>query len=81
MYSVIKIDFEMSSESRTSFKLLSKISKEEDSSCVIPVKKYISENTGMRLYVCHVDGPVIEGYFSLATEATDDDGLPHTLEY
>ena len=26
-------------------------------------------------------GPVVEGYFSLATETFDDDGLPHTLEH
>jgi Zn-dependent M16 (insulinase) family peptidase len=35
----------------------------------------------MRLYVCDIKGPVVEGYFSLATEASDDDGLPHTLEH
>ena len=26
-------------------------------------------------------GPTVNGYFCLATEAQDDDGLPHTLEH
>ena len=65
----------------TSFKLVSSITSQDDPKCMIPVKKYISERTGMRLYVCDIKGPVVEGYFSLATEAFDDDGLPHTLEH
>lgn len=28
-----------------------------------------------------VSGPLVNGYFALATEAHDDDGLPHTLEH
>lgn len=64
----------------SSFKLVSEISAEETTS-KMPVKKYISSRTGMRLYACSLTGPVIEGYFSLATEAFDDDGLPHTLEH
>ncbi len=63
-----------------SFNLVSEIT-EGETACKIPVKKYISSRTGMRLYVCQLTGPVIEGYFSLATEAFDDDGLPHTLEH
>ncbi len=65
----------------TSFKLVSSITDQDDPKCLIPVKKYISERTGMRLYTCDIKGPVVEGYFSLATEAFDDDGLPHTLEH
>ena len=34
-----------------------------------------------RYTTCQVDGPVVNGYFCLATEAHDDDGLPHTLEH
>jgi Zn-dependent M16 (insulinase) family peptidase len=66
--------------STSSFKLVSQVSL-DDPSCKLPVKKFISQRTGMRLYVCQVSGPVVEGYFSLATEASDDDGLPHTLEH
>ena len=65
----------------SSFKLVNSISSEFDKNCFVPVEKYISTNTGMHLYVCKVNGPVVEGYFSLATEAFDDDGLPHTLEH
>ena len=47
----------------------------------IPVTKYRSERTGLTVTVAQVDGPVVNGYFCLATEAHDDDGLPHTLEH
>lgn len=66
---------------QSSFRLLSQIDSTDDRECLIPVSKYISDRTGMRVYACHVSGPVVKGYFSLATEATDDDGLPHTLEH
>lgn len=63
-----------------SFRLVSEV-KQKETACNMPIQKYISDRTGMRLYVCNAAGPVIEGYFSLATEASDDDGLPHTLEH
>ena len=47
----------------------------------IPVTKYRSLRTGLTVTVAQVDGPVVNGYFCLATEAHDDDGLPHTLEH
>ena len=47
----------------------------------IPVTKYRSARTGLTVTVAQVDGPVVNGYFCLATEAHDDDGLPHTLEH
>uniref|UniRef100_A0A1B0DIV2 Presequence protease, mitochondrial n=1 Tax=Phlebotomus papatasi TaxID=29031 RepID=A0A1B0DIV2_PHLPP len=47
----------------------------------IPVHKYRSTATGLTLIVAEVEGPVVNGYFALATEAHDDDGLPHTLEH
>ncbi|XP_039445648.1 uncharacterized protein C05D11.1-like [Culex pipiens pallens] len=48
---------------------------------VIPVRKYRSEKTGLTVIVGEVEGPLVNGYFALATEAHDDDGLPHTLEH
>ena len=47
----------------------------------IPVAKYKSLRTGLTVTVAEVEGPVVNGYFCLATEAHDDDGLPHTLEH
>ena len=70
----------MTTPEGTSFRLVSDI-KQDETACKMPIQKYISNNTGMRLYVCNTTGPVVEGCFSLATEATDDDGLPHTLEH
>ncbi|KAL2732287.1 uncharacterized protein V1477_014528 [Vespula maculifrons] len=48
---------------------------------IIPVHKYKSKNTGLTVFIAEVDGPIVDGYFCLATEAFDDDGLPHTLEH
>uniref|UniRef100_A0A8D8XF76 Uncharacterized protein C05D11.1 n=1 Tax=Cacopsylla melanoneura TaxID=428564 RepID=A0A8D8XF76_9HEMI len=48
---------------------------------LIPVHKYKSVNTGITVVLGEVEGPVVNGYFALATEAHDDDGLPHTLEH
>uniref|UniRef100_A0A2M4BCH9 Putative zn2+-dependent endopeptidase insulinase superfamily protein n=1 Tax=Anopheles marajoara TaxID=58244 RepID=A0A2M4BCH9_9DIPT len=48
---------------------------------VILVHKYRSDLTGLTVVVGEVEGPVVNGYFTLATEAYDDDGLPHTLEH
>lgn len=47
----------------------------------IPVTKYKSASTGLTLVLAAVEGPVVNGYFVVATEAHDDDGLPHTLEH
>ncbi|KOB79134.1 Uncharacterized protein OBRU01_00203 [Operophtera brumata] len=59
------------------FKLISS-TKASD---IIPVSKYVSEKTGITVIIAEVEGPVVDGYFCLATEANDDDGLPHTLEH
>ncbi|XP_045458924.1 uncharacterized protein C05D11.1-like [Melitaea cinxia] len=59
------------------FKLISS-TKASD---VIPVNKYVSEKTGLKVIIADVEGPLVKGFFSLATEAHDDDGLPHTLEH
>lgn len=43
--------------------------------------KYKSNRTGLTVFIADVDGPLVNGYVCLATEAHDDDGLPHTLEH
>ncbi|KAF9316996.1 hypothetical protein BG003_001323 [Podila horticola] len=45
------------------------------------ITKFRSDKTG--LSVVHIDneGPIVNGYFTLATESFDDDGCPHTLEH
>ncbi|KAK3910629.1 hypothetical protein KUF71_020443 [Frankliniella fusca] len=48
---------------------------------LIPVSKYRSPRTGLTVVIASVEGPVVKGYFTVATEAPDDDGLPHTLEH
>lgn len=47
----------------------------------MPVGKYRSLHTGLVVYIAQVEGPLVNGYFCLATEAHDHDGLPHTLEH
>ncbi|XP_073242896.1 uncharacterized protein C05D11.1-like [Porites lutea] len=47
----------------------------------IPVKKYRSKRTGINFCFAEVPGPLVNGFLCLATEAHDDDGLPHTLEH
>ena len=47
----------------------------------ISVSKYVSSKTGLVVTIADVPGPVVNGYLCLATEAHDDDGLPHTLEH
>ncbi|CAL1530529.1 unnamed protein product [Lymnaea stagnalis] len=47
----------------------------------IPVSQYHSKDTGLTVCIADVEGPIVNGYFCLATEAHDDDGLPHTLEH
>lgn len=45
------------------FKLLSS-TKASD---VIPVNKYISEKTGLKVIIADVEGPLVKGFFSLGT--------------
>lgn len=47
----------------------------------VPVSKWISTVTGMKLVAIETDGPLVDGYFTLATEHTNNDGCPHTLEH
>ncbi|XP_033118146.1 uncharacterized protein C05D11.1-like [Anneissia japonica] len=48
---------------------------------LVLVSKYRSKRTGLTVCLAQVEGPLVNGYFVLATEAHDDDGLPHTLEH
>ena len=45
------------------------------------IKKYRSVKTGLTVTHIDVPGPIVRGYFALATEETSNDGLPHTLEH
>ena len=45
------------------------------------VRKFRSTDTGLTAFVAHVEGPLVHGYLAVATEAHDDDGIPHTLEH
>merc|ERR1712218_75872 len=36
---------------------------------------------GLTVVLANAESPIVNGYFCLATEALDDDGLPHTLEH
>ena len=47
----------------------------------IPVTKFRSSRTNLTVTVAQVEGPVVTGYFCLATESHDDDGVPHSLEH
>ena len=47
----------------------------------LTVLKYRSKRTGLTVVLGPAVSPVVNGYFCLATEAFDDDGLPHTLEH
>ena len=47
----------------------------------IKVSKYVSSKSGLVAVIADVPGPIVDGYLVLATEAHDDDGLPHTLEH
>jgi hypothetical protein len=47
----------------------------------LPIVKYQSTLTGLTIVLARAESPIVNGYFCLATEATDNDGLPHTLEH
>ena len=40
-----------------------------------------SRKTGLTIVLARAESPIVNGYFCLATEADDHDGLPHTLEH
>ncbi|CAO3618389.1 unnamed protein product [Cunninghamella blakesleeana] len=43
--------------------------------------KYISKKTGLKVALADIEAPLVNGYFTLATESFDDFGCPHTLEH
>ena len=45
------------------------------------ITKYKSQRTGMSAVAVDREGPIVLGYFTLATEILDDSGSPHTLEH
>ncbi|GFS72170.1 uncharacterized protein C05D11.1 [Nephila pilipes] len=47
----------------------------------VKLSKYKSTKSGLTICIAEADGPLVEGYLCVATEAHDDDGLPHTLEH
>lgn len=47
----------------------------------IPISEYKSKSTGLTVVIADVEGPIVNGFFCVVTEAFDDDGLPHTLEH
>lgn len=47
----------------------------------IPVTLYMNEVTGLRIVTADIECPIVKGDLVFATEAFDDDGLPHTLEH
>ena len=47
----------------------------------LPVVKYQSALTGLTIVLARAESPIVNGYFCLATEAMNNDGLAHTLEH
>ena len=47
----------------------------------LKVEKYRSKRTNLTVILGPSETPIVNGYFCLATEAFDNDGLPHTLEH
>ena len=45
------------------------------------VGKYRSKRTGLTVFLSRTKSPIVNGWFCLATETFDNDGLPHTLEH
>ncbi|KAI7904653.1 Metalloenzyme, LuxS/M16 peptidase-like protein [Cokeromyces recurvatus] len=55
--------------------------------CTVPTDfgvtftKLKSEKTGLTVMLADIEAPLVNGYFTLATESFDDFGCPHTLEH
>ncbi|POW06319.1 hypothetical protein PSHT_10429 [Puccinia striiformis] len=50
-------------------------------SAPIQVAKWKSRKTGLSVVWADVEGPLVNGYFTVATEIFNDSGVPHTLEH
>ncbi|KAI8097852.1 Metalloenzyme, LuxS/M16 peptidase-like protein [Gilbertella persicaria] len=55
--------------------------------CTVPTDfgvtftKLRSDKIGLTVMLADIEGPLVNGYFALATESFDDFGCPHTLEH
>ncbi|KAG8804325.1 hypothetical protein FRC16_009538 [Serendipita sp. 398] len=47
----------------------------------VVITQWRSEETGLKIVHVDYEGPIINGYFAVATEIFDDSGRPHTLEH
>ena len=47
----------------------------------IPVRRWKYADSGLTVCLVKTGGPIVHGFVGIATEAHDDDGLPHTLEH
>ncbi|SBS85419.1 insulinase, putative [Plasmodium malariae] len=47
----------------------------------LSVEEYYSADSGLRIILSKIKSPKIYGYFTVLTEAENDEGLPHTLEH
>ncbi|KAH9818516.1 zinc metalloprotease [Melampsora americana] len=50
-------------------------------SAPIKLAKWKSRETGLSVVWAEADGPLVNGYFTVATEIFNDSGVPHTLEH
>lgn len=59
------------------YKLIEEVTTDGD----IPLTLYENQITGLKVVTAYVECPIVKGDLVFATEAFDDDGLPHTLEH
>ena len=45
-----------------------------------PLHLYKSKNTGLQIGVAEVEGPLVNSFLAVSTEADSHDGCPHVLE-
>ncbi|MBW0485783.1 hypothetical protein O181_025498 [Austropuccinia psidii MF-1] len=50
-------------------------------SAPIQLVKWNSQKTGLSVVWANIDGPLVNGYFTVRTEIFNDSGVPHTLEH
>ncbi|GAA5957635.1 hypothetical protein JCM21900_000775 [Sporobolomyces salmonicolor] len=61
------------------FKLVTR--QKLDFAADVQIAKWESESTGLKVVWSGVEGPLVQGYFSVVTEIFDASGRPHTLEH
>lgn len=47
----------------------------------VTIKKWKSTRTGLQVVYINQPSPIVNGYFTVATEIADNSGCPHTLEH